>query len=83
LTGLDCGGGGGSQYISLHDFNFGPYLSAVEGKKPLGRPRSKWEDNIRLDLREVRWEVVDWIRVAQDRDKWQTVVNTTMNLQVP
>jgi len=42
-----------------------------EGKRPRGRPRSRWEDNIRMDLREIGWDDVDWIRVAQNRDQWQ------------
>jgi hypothetical protein len=54
-----------------------------EGKKPLGRPRSRWVDNIKLDLREIGWGGMDWIDVAQDRDQWRAPVNTVMNLQVP
>jgi hypothetical protein len=53
-----------------------------EGKRPLGRPRGRWEDNIRKDLREIRWESVDWIHMAQDTDQWRAVVNTVMNLRV-
>jgi hypothetical protein len=49
-----------------------------EGKRPLGRPRHGWED-IRLDLREIGWEGVDWMHLAQDRDQWQAVVNMVMN----
>jgi len=52
-------------------------------KKPLGRSRRRWEDNIRIDLREIGWEVVDWMNMAEDRDQWRTVVNTVMNLRVP
>jgi len=48
----------------------------------LGRPRHRWEDNIRLDLRETGWEGMDWINLAQDRDHWQAVLNTVMKLQV-
>jgi hypothetical protein len=54
-----------------------------EGKRPLGRPRRRWEDNIRMDLREIRWGGMDWIDLAQDRDQWRAVVNTVMNLRVP
>jgi len=54
-----------------------------EGKRPLGRPRRRWEDNIRMDLREIGWEVVYWIHLAQDRDQGRVVVNTVMNLGVP
>jgi hypothetical protein len=54
-----------------------------EGKSPLGRLRHRWEDNIRLDLREVGWESVDWMHLAQDRGQWRNIVNTVMNLRVP
>jgi hypothetical protein len=53
-----------------------------EGKRPLGRPRRKWEDRIRIDLRETGSESVDWIQLAQDRDRWRALVNTVMNLRV-
>jgi hypothetical protein len=54
-----------------------------EGKRPLRRPTCRWEDNIRMDLREIGWEGVDWIHLTQDRDKWKALVNTIMNLWVP
>src|SRR5215470_10217895 len=54
-----------------------------EGRRPLGRPRRRWEDNIKMDLREVGWEGVDWIELAQDRDRWRALVNAVMNLWVP
>jgi hypothetical protein len=54
-----------------------------EGKRPLGRPRHRWEDIIRMDRSKIRWEDVNWMHLAQDRDQWQAVVNTVMNLQVP
>jgi hypothetical protein len=54
-----------------------------EGKRPLGRPRHIWEDNIRMDLREIRWEGVDWLHLAHDRDWWWAFVNMVMNLWVP
>ena len=53
-----------------------------EGKKPLGRPRRRWEDNIKMDIQEVGWGM-DWIELAQDRDRWRALVNAVMNLQVP
>jgi hypothetical protein len=53
-----------------------------EGKRPHGRPRSRWEDNIKLDLQDVGCEGMDWIDKAQDRDRWQALVNAVMNLQV-
>jgi hypothetical protein len=53
-----------------------------EGKRPLGRPRRRWEDGIRMALREIGWGNVDWIQLAQDRDQWRALVNTVMNLRV-
>jgi hypothetical protein len=53
-----------------------------EGKRPLGRPRRRWVNWIRMDLREIGLEGVDWIRLAQDRDRWRTVVSAVMNLRV-
>jgi hypothetical protein len=53
-----------------------------EGKRPLGRPRRRWEDGIRLDLRETGLGDVDWIRLAQDRDRWRAVMRAVMNLWV-
>jgi hypothetical protein len=52
------------------------------GKIPLGRPRHRWEDGIRMGLREIGWGSVDWIQLAQDRDRWWALVNTVMNLWV-
>jgi hypothetical protein len=54
-----------------------------EGKRPLGRPRRRWVDNIRVDHREVGWGDVDWIVLAQDRNRWRAVVNSVLNLRVP
>jgi hypothetical protein len=54
-----------------------------EGKRPLGRPRRRWEDSIRMDLREIGWGGMAWIGLAQDRDQWRAHVNTVMNLRVP
>jgi hypothetical protein len=54
-----------------------------EGKRPLGRPRRRWEDNIKADLHEVGCRGMDWIELAQDRDRWRALVNAIMNLQVP
>jgi hypothetical protein len=53
-----------------------------EGRRPLGRPRRRWEDNIEMDLQEVEWGM-DWIELAQDRDRWGSLVNAVMNLRVP
>jgi hypothetical protein len=54
-----------------------------EGRRPLGRPRRRWVDNIRMDLGEVGWGDVDWIGLAQDRNSWRALVNAIMNLGVP
>jgi hypothetical protein len=54
-----------------------------EGKRPLGRPRRRWEDNIKVDLQEVGCEVMDWIQLVKDRDRWRALVNVVMNLRVP
>ena len=54
-----------------------------EGKRPLGRRRRRWDDNIKMDLQEVGCEVMDWIELAQDRDSWRTILNAVMNLRVP
>jgi hypothetical protein len=53
-----------------------------EGKRPLGRPRRRWVDNIRMDLGEMRWDDVDLIGLAQDRDRWRALVNSALNLRV-
>jgi hypothetical protein len=53
-----------------------------EGKSPLGRPRRRWEDGIRMGLKEVGFEGVDWIRLSHDRDRWRAVVSAVMNLWV-
>jgi hypothetical protein len=53
-----------------------------EGKSPLGRPRRRWEDGIRMDLREIGLGDVDWIQLAQDRDRWQAVMSALMKLRV-
>jgi hypothetical protein len=54
-----------------------------EGKRPLGRPRSRWVDDIKMDLREIGWDGMNWIELARDRDQWRALVNTVMNLRVP
>jgi hypothetical protein len=52
------------------------------GRRPLGRPRRRWEDNIKIDIQELGWGM-DWIEVAQDRDRWRALVNAVMNLRIP
>jgi hypothetical protein len=54
-----------------------------EGKRPLGKPRCKWVDNIKIDLKEIGSGGMDWIDLVQDRDQWRVLVNTVMNLWVP
>jgi hypothetical protein len=64
----------------------GPYNILVgrpEGRRLLGRPRRRWEDNIKMDLGEIGFGDVDWIDLAQDRDRWRALVNTLMNLRFP
>ena len=58
-------------------------MGKTVGKRPLGRPRRKWEDKIKMDLQEVGCGDLDWIELAQDRVSWQTLVNAVMNLRVP
>ena len=58
-------------------------LGKPEGKRPLGRPRLRWVDNIRMDLQEVECGYMDWIGLAQDRDRWRTLVSAVMNLRIP
>jgi hypothetical protein len=58
-------------------------VGTPERRRPLGRPRHRWLDNIRMDLVEVGWGDMDWIGLTQDRDRWRTLVNSVLNLQVP
>jgi hypothetical protein len=58
-------------------------VGSPEGKRPLGRLRRRWEDNIKMDLREIGIDRANWIRLAQDRVQWRAFVNTVMNLRVP
>jgi len=58
------------------------FVGKSDGKSPLGRLRRRWEDNIKMDLKEVEWNV-NWIDLTQDRDRWRTLVKAIMNLRVP
>ena len=58
-------------------------VGKLEGKRPLGRPRRRWVDYIKMDLQEVECGYMDWIGLAQDRDRWRTLVSAVMNLRVP
>jgi hypothetical protein len=69
------GGGGKNAYRIL--------VRMPEGKRPLGTPRGWRVDNIKMDLREIGWDGVDWIDLAQDRDQWWALENTVLNLRVP
>ena len=59
------------------------YGSKPEGKRPLGRPRRRWKDNIKMDLQEVGGGCEDWMELAQDRDRWRALVSTVLDLRVP
>ena len=59
------------------------FVGKLEGKRPLGRPMRRWEDNIRMDLQEVGRGCGDWMELAQDRDEWRALVSTVMNFRVP
>ena len=58
-------------------------MGKLEGKRPLGRPKLRWVDNIKMDLREVGCRYMDWIGLDQDRDRWRTLVSVVMNIRVP
>jgi hypothetical protein len=58
-------------------------VGMLGGNRQLGRPRRRWEDNTKLDLREIGWGVMDWYDLSQDRDQWRALVNTVMELRVP
>jgi hypothetical protein len=59
------------------------FVGEPEGKRPLGRSRRRWVDNVIMDIREIEWDGREWIYLAQDRDQWNVFVNTVMNLWVP
>jgi hypothetical protein len=62
---------------------YGVLVGKPGGRRPLGRPRRRWEDNVRMDLQEVGCEGVDWILLAQDRDRWRAFLSAVRNLRVP
>ena len=62
---------------------YGVLVGKPEGKRPVGRPKRRWEDNIKMDLQEVGCGRMDWIELAQDMDSWRGFLNTAMNLRVP
>ena len=59
------------------------FLGKPEGRRPFGGPRRRWEDNTKIDVREVGWGGTGWIGLAQDRDRWRAVVDVVMNVRVP
>jgi len=75
--GWACGGMGEERGV------YRVFLGKPEGKRPLGRPRRRWVNNIRIDLQEVGCGYMDWIGLAQGRDRWRTLVSAVMNLRVP
>jgi hypothetical protein len=75
----------GMEHLAHMGERRGVYRALVgkpEGKRPLGRPRPRWEDNIKMDLQKVGCGVMDWIELAQDKDRWRTLLNVVMNLRV-
>jgi hypothetical protein len=62
---------------------YGILVGKPEGKRPLGRQRRRWVNNIKRDLREIGWDAVDWIDLAQERDQWRAIVNMVMNFPIP
>jgi len=75
-------GGAYSAYGGIRDV-YRVLVGKPEGNRPLGRPRRRWEDNIKMDLQEVGCGCMDWIELAQGRDRWRALVNAVMNLRVP
>jgi hypothetical protein len=67
----------------FYEYGLGVLVGKPEGRRPLGRPRPKWEDNIKMDLQEVGCGSRDWIYLAKDRDRWWAFVNAVINLRVP
>jgi hypothetical protein len=59
------------------------WVGMPEGKRPLGRPKRRWVDNVKMDLREIGWDGMDWIDVAQNRYQWKALVNMVMKLRLP
>jgi hypothetical protein len=72
-------------HVAHMGYRRGLYRGLVErseGKRPLGRPRNRWEDNIKMDLQEVEWGGMDWIDLAQDRVRWRALMNVVMNIRI-
>jgi hypothetical protein len=73
----------GGAYMGEERGMYRVLVGKPEGKRPLGRPRHSWDDNIKVDLQEVGCGVMDWIKLTQDRDRWRSLVNAVVNLLVP
>ena len=73
----------GGKVVSLTHLPLLPLVGKPKERRPLGRPRRRWVDNIRMDLQEVGCGYMDWVGLAQDRDRWRTLVSAVMNLRVP
>ena len=71
------------KHTNLSHLGYRVLVGKPEGRRPLGRPRRRWVDNIRMDLQEVGCGYMDWIGLVQDRDRWWTLVSAVMNLRVP
>ena len=71
------------QHVWGEDRRIQGFGGEPEGKRPLGRSRRRWEDNIKMDLQEFGCGGVDWVELTQNRDRWREIVNVVMNLQVP
>jgi hypothetical protein len=69
--------------MGLRRNTYSIFVGKPEGRRPLGRPRRRWVDNIKRDLRETGWDGMDWIDLDQDRDQWRALVRAVMNLRVP
>jgi hypothetical protein len=72
-----------SMYLFLFLTLYRVLVGKPEGRRPLGRPRRRWEDNVKMDLQEVGGSCGDWMELARDRDGWRALVGTVMNLRVP
>jgi hypothetical protein len=79
---IDNEKGGTCSMYGMRRGAYGTLVGKLEGKRPLGRPRRSWEDNIKMDLQEIEWEGTDWIDLAQNRDRWRALVNAVMKFRV-
>jgi hypothetical protein len=73
----------GGTFTTYRGFVYRILLGKPEGKRPLGRPRRKWKDNIKMDFQEMECEGMDWIDLTRDRDRWRALVNAIKNIRIP